>query len=92
MSCRKRRPPFDAERLQETVARTSESSRNSYGWRGPGAPDAIGFVRRTQHSTAQASGDPETLLLPPITSCSSIERSAAAVRYRELLVLRELQA
>ena len=67
--------------------------RNScHGWRGPGAREAMDSFDEQQHSTAQAPSDPETLLLQTDTVVL-IERALGRLpsRYRELLVLRELQ-
>ena len=67
--------------------------RNScHGWRGPGARDAMDSFDEQHHSTAQAPSDPETLLLQT-DNVVIIERALGRLpsRYRELLVLRELQ-
>ena len=67
--------------------------RNScHGWRGPGARDTMDPFDEQQHSTAQAPSDPETLLLQT-DNVVLIERALGRLpsRYRELLVLRELQ-
>ena len=58
----------------------------------PGARDAMDPFDEQQHSTAQAPSDPETLLLQT-DNVVLIERALGRLpsRYRELLVLRELQ-
>jgi RNA polymerase sigma-70 factor, ECF subfamily len=67
--------------------------RNScHGWRGPRTRDTMDPFDEQQHSTAQAPSDPETLLLQT-DNVVLIERALGRLpsRYRELLVLRELQ-
>ena len=67
--------------------------RNScLGWRGPGGHDATDPFDEQHHSTAQASADPETLLLQT-DDMALIEQAMSRLppRSRELLILRELQ-
>jgi len=67
--------------------------RNScLGWRGTAGHDATDLFDEQQHSTAQVRSDPETLLLQT-DSVVLVDQalSRLPVRYRELLVLRELQ-
>jgi RNA polymerase sigma-70 factor (ECF subfamily) len=67
--------------------------RNScHGWRGAAVDNATDPFDERQHSTAQVRSDPETLLLQ--TDNTMLVRQALRrlpARYRELLVLRELQ-
>jgi len=67
--------------------------RNScHRWRGPGTRDVMDPFDEQQHSTAQTPNDPETLLLQT-DNVVLIERALERLppRFRELLVLRELQ-
>jgi RNA polymerase sigma-70 factor (ECF subfamily) len=67
--------------------------RNScHGWRGTAGHDATDPFDEQQHSTAQVRSDPETLLLQT-DNVLLVEQALSRLpaRYRELLVLRELQ-
>jgi RNA polymerase sigma-70 factor (ECF subfamily) len=67
--------------------------RNScHGWRGSGARDVMDPFDEQQHSTARTPNDPETLLLQT-DNVVLIDRALERLppRFRELLVLRELQ-
>ena len=67
--------------------------RNScHGWRGAAVHDATDLFDERQHSTAQVPTDPETLLLQ-MDNVMLVQQALSRLpaRYRELLVLRELQ-
>lgn len=63
-----------------------------WGWRGQGAQPLTDPFDEEQHSDAQSSSDPETLLLRT-DDVQSLDRAMRSLpdRFRELLVLRELE-
>jgi RNA polymerase sigma-70 factor (ECF subfamily) len=63
-----------------------------YGWRGQGGQAPTDPFDEEQHSSALPASDPETLLLQT-DDIALIERAMSALpdRFRELLVLRELE-